>query len=80
MRKIKYTLIHERPFKGVYRTPYGRYASAIRYGCSQHHLGTFSTPLEAAGAYNEAAARYFGEFACLNPVNCDMLLVDMGNS
>jgi hypothetical protein len=29
-------------------------------------LGFFSTPQEAAKAYNDAALKYFGEFAYLN--------------
>jgi hypothetical protein len=35
-------------------------------GCK--NLGYFSTPEEAARAYNEAARKLFGEFARLNPL------------
>ncbi len=34
------------------------------------YLGAFSTEEAAAGAYNRAATKLFGEFALLNDVNC----------
>ncbi len=33
------------------------------------YLGYFKDKYEAAKAYNEAAVKYFGEFACLNKIN-----------
>jgi hypothetical protein len=33
------------------------------------YLGYFQTPREAAAAYNDAAVRYHGEFACLNALD-----------
>jgi hypothetical protein len=30
------------------------------------HLGTFGSPKDAAVAYNEAAVKQYGDFACLN--------------
>lgn len=35
----------------------------------QLHLGYFVNELDAAKAYNEAAIKYFGKFACLNEIN-----------
>lgn len=32
------------------------------------HLGSFSEEIRAAKAYNDAAVKYFGEFACLNVI------------
>lgn len=42
------------------------YSAAIKFDGKDYKLGYFATPEEAAQAYNEAAIRFFGEFARLN--------------
>lgn len=52
-------------FKGVHRTACGWRAQITKHG-RKTHLGVFSSPDAAARAYDEAARRTHGEFACLN--------------
>jgi len=54
-------------FKGVY-TFRDKYQSSIRIDSKPIHLGTFTTAVEAAIAYNKAAIKYHGEFAHLNNI------------
>ncbi len=46
----------------------GKYFSRITVNTESLYLGTFKTKTEAAIAYNEAALKYFGEFARLNEI------------
>jgi hypothetical protein len=53
-------------FKGVYFKPrIGKWIASIKDGRTKH-LGCFSTPEEAAKAYDAAALKLHGEFACTN--------------
>ena len=54
-------------YKGVAYTPKtGRWRAHIMVNRKGIHLGYFSTPAEAARAYDAAATKFFGEFANLN--------------
>ena len=56
-------------FKGVsWSRRAGKFQACIMVAGHQHHLRYFDDPRDAARAYNEAAMKHFGEFACLNPV------------
>lgn len=52
-------------FKGV-SWHVGKWQSQIRVEGKRLHLGRFSSETEAAFAYDQAAKRYFGEFARTN--------------
>ncbi len=55
--------------KGVYWNKQNKkYQGYIRVNRKLKHLGCFETKEEASLAYNEAAIKYFGEFAKLNEV------------
>jgi len=55
-------------YKGVMLRPYNRWESAIKKDGKITYIGSFSTPEEAALAYNQKAQELFGEFAYLNSV------------
>jgi hypothetical protein len=54
-------------FKGVsWHRRHEEWMAYIRVDGTRLHLGYFADPVDAARAYDVAAARYFGEFARLN--------------
>ena len=53
-------------FKGVRRHISGLWHAYITVNGKQKSLKYFKTKEEAARAYDEAAKKYFGEYACLN--------------
>lgn len=56
-------------FKGVmWDKEQRKWRAMLRFAGKLLHLGRFTDKIEAARAYNEAAVKYFGEFARLNPV------------
>lgn len=56
-------------YKGVFfHKKTKKFKAAIRVNYTLYHLGTFSTAVEAAIAYNKAAVEYFGPFAFVNPL------------
>lgn len=55
-------------YKGVHLSNRNTWVAQIGIEHRLIHLGTFKTKEDAARAYNEAALKYFGEFAWLNIV------------
>jgi len=54
-------------WKGIHRVK-NRFRATIRYNGRKEFLGSFIHEMDAVKAYNEAAKKYFGEFAYLNPL------------
>lgn len=50
-----------------------KYQASIRYNGKKIYLGKYDNPVDAALAYNEAAEKYFGEFARINIIERDSL-------
>lgn len=62
-------VINRTGYKGVSSHQLTRkWRARIQVAKKQIHIGFFRTKKEAAVAYNKAASKYFGGFACLNEV------------
>lgn len=53
-------------FKGISQHVGGLWKAEILVAKNRMYLGYFHTPEEAARAYDDAARKHYGEFACLN--------------
>ena len=54
-------------YKGVsFHKRQCQWTANIRYTNKLYHLGSFDYEIDAAKAYNQAAIKYYGEFALLN--------------
>ena len=55
------------PYKGIsLMQGSSKWKAKINVDGSSQHLGTFQTPEDAAVAYDKAAVRHYGKFACIN--------------
>ena len=56
-------------YKGVtWNLRNNKWWSQIVVNCKHEYLGSFTCLMKAAAAYNRAAAKYHGEFACINNI------------
>ena len=68
-RNFKLPVHNTSGYKGVCFSKHAcLYEAKIQVNRRTVYLGRFSTKQEAALAYNEAATKYHGEFACLNVI------------
>ena len=63
----KYTKSGSSKYKGVsWKKDNGKWSARIGLNNKSIFLGNFEKELDAAKAYDKAAKKYHGEFACLN--------------
>lgn len=66
-------------YKGVSKTPAGRFSARIKDGVKVRRIGNFATEAEAALAYDAAARAAFGQYAWLNSDHFSELHQDKGH-
>lgn len=65
-RKLK---LKTSKYKGVHWSKNtNKWRATIQINGKNKHLGLFKNEKEAANTYNNAAIKYYGEFACLNEI------------
>lgn len=67
-RKRVFTRKGSSSYRGVTEQRKGRWQARLTVNGKRTSLGYYSSPLEAAEAYNEAAIKYLGEKALLNEI------------
>jgi hypothetical protein len=61
-------------YKGItFSERLGKWIAYIKINYKRIHLGCFNSQIDAACAYNKAAKKYFGEFACFNVIDKEKL-------
>jgi len=67
-------------YKGVYWYKRdGEWYAHIKFNKKQKYLGHFTSEIEAAKAYDRAAIKYFGEYACANFPKSDYGIISSSN-
>lgn len=69
MRNTKMFKNNTSGFKGVsWHKRSNKWRAVIKVNAKHKHLGLFQTDIAAANAYNDAAKKYYGDFARLNNI------------
>jgi hypothetical protein len=68
MRNVSKKTKNTSGYKGVFWEK-GKWKVQLKYNYKSIHLGRFNNKIDAALAYNQAAIKYYGEFAQLNKVS-----------